>query len=101
MGGPKQQQDNFSNVSWSDHGQDQQANAVPPAEEPGHTMDGPGTSIAHEPNVLGDEKLRCIVSTPLKESDGTKDTFVSYMITTHVCLFFGEPAGLVCVQRRF
>lgn len=31
--------------------------------------------------------LECVVDSPLKENDGTKDAYVSYKITTHVrCL---------------
>ena len=33
---------------------------------------------------IGDGRLDCTVGSPLKESDGTKDAFVSYLITTHV-----------------
>lgn len=32
-----------------------------------------------------DGHLECTVDTPLKENDGTKDAYVSYLITTHVC----------------
>ena len=31
--------------------------------------------------------LECTVDTPLKENDGTKDAYVSYLISTHVCWF--------------
>lgn len=34
----------------------------------------------------GDEVLECTVSDPHKENDGTKDAYVSYLITTNVCL---------------
>ena len=34
---------------------------------------------------IGDGRLDCTVDTPLKENDGTKDAYVSYLITTHVC----------------
>ena len=34
--------------------------------------------------VGADGVLECTVDTPLKESDGTKDAYVSYLITTHV-----------------
>lgn len=30
-------------------------------------------------------RLDCTVSSPLKEHDGTKDAYVSYLVTTHVC----------------
>ena len=37
---------------------------------------------------IGDGVLECTVDTPLKENDGSKDTYVSYLISTHVgCLF--------------
>lgn len=35
---------------------------------------------------IGDGRLECTVEAPLKENDGTKDAYVSYMVTTHVCL---------------
>ncbi len=35
---------------------------------------------------IGDGRLDCIVDTPLKENDGTKDAYVSYLVTTHVRL---------------
>jgi hypothetical protein len=37
---------------------------------------------------IGNGVLECTVDTPLKENDGTKDAYVSYLITTHVCLPF-------------
>lgn len=35
---------------------------------------------------IGDGRLDCIVDTPLKENDGTKDAYVSYLVTTNVGL---------------
>ena len=35
---------------------------------------------------IGDGRLDCTVDTPLKENDGTKDAYVSYLVTTHVRL---------------
>lgn len=29
--------------------------------------------------------IEVTVDTPLKENDGTKDAYVSYLVTTHVC----------------
>ena len=34
---------------------------------------------------IGDARLDCTVDRPLKENDGTKDAYVSYLVTTHVC----------------
>lgn len=73
--------DNFSNVSWSEHVHEQTSRPVPPAEEPGHTMDP-----ARAPESLGSERLQCAVGSPIKENDGSKDAFVSYLITTNVRL---------------
>ena len=35
---------------------------------------------------IGDGRLDCKVDTPLKENDGTKDAYVSYLVTTNVYL---------------
>lgn len=43
-----------------------------------------------DPAELGglDGVLECTVDSPLKENDGTKDAYISYLVTTHVCCFF-------------
>lgn len=33
---------------------------------------------------IGDGVLECTVGSPLKENDGTKDAYISYLVTTHV-----------------
>lgn len=33
---------------------------------------------------IGDGRLDCTVGKPLKENDGTKDAYVSYLVTTQV-----------------
>lgn len=33
---------------------------------------------------IGSGRLDCTVNTPLKENDGTKDAYISYLVTTHV-----------------
>ena len=35
---------------------------------------------------IGGGILDCTVDTPLKENDGTKDAYVSYLVTTQACL---------------
>ncbi|KJZ78598.1 Sorting nexin-4 [Hirsutella minnesotensis 3608] len=87
--------ENFSNVSWSEHVHEQQDRALPPAEEPGHTMDA-----GREPEALGGETLECVVGSPLKENDGSKDAFVSYLITTH-STFPSFQKQTTSVRRRF
>ncbi|KAM5343583.1 hypothetical protein ACJ41O_012120 [Fusarium nematophilum] len=93
-------QDDFSNVSWSDHVQDQTSRPVPPGEQPGHDMNAPGTGLERDAPSLGAEKLECTVGTPIKENDGTKDAFVSYLITTH-STFSSFQRSTTTVRRRF
>lgn len=33
---------------------------------------------------IGEGRLDCTVNKPSKENDGTKDSYVSYLVTTHV-----------------
>jgi hypothetical protein len=40
---------------------------------------------------IGDGILECTVDAPLKENDGTKDAYVSYLVTTHVFLLLRLP----------
>ena len=40
---------------------------------------------------IGEGRLDCTVDTPLKENDGTKDAYVSYLVTTHVSLSTSNP----------
>jgi hypothetical protein len=92
-------QDNFSNVSWHSEGNEAQGRGdsgapAPPYGE--HTTsaslhDGKQTEAGgdgedptmRDPGLTGDI-LECTVTEPHKESDGTKDAFVSYLITTNV-----------------
>jgi len=41
---------------------------------------------------VGDGILECTVDTPLKEAGGTKDAYISYLITTHVSALRGHRA---------
>lgn len=93
-------QDDFSNVSWSEHVQEQTSRSAPAADDPGHNMDGAGTSRAHNAHGLGPETLDCVVGTPIKENDGTKDAFVSYLITT-TSTFPSFQRENTTVRRRF
>lgn len=76
--------DDFSNVTWSDHVHDQAARSAAAAatESPARAIDEAGNSSSQG---IGREKLECTVGSPIKENDGTKDAFVSYLVTTHVC----------------
>lgn len=49
------------------------------AAMPGRTADVLDTA------GVGDGTLQCTVNAPLKEGDGSKDAYISYLITTNVC----------------
>ncbi|KPM43014.1 Sorting nexin-4 [Neonectria ditissima] len=93
-------QDDFSNVSWTEHVHEQTSRTAPAPDEVGHNLDGPGTSLEHDAPNLGPETLECVVGTPIKENDGTKDAFVSYMITTN-STFPSFQRENTTVRRRF
>lgn len=78
-------QDDFSNVTWSEHVHEQTARsaAVTAAEAPARAMDEAGNGSSQG---ISREKLDCTVGSAIKENDGTKDAFVSYLVTTHVCI---------------
>ncbi|KAF4124818.1 sorting nexin-4 [Geosmithia morbida] len=94
-------QDNFSNVSWSEHAQEGESAGG------GHVTDDAGLGFNAESNTagadthrLGSERLECTVDTPIKENDGTKDAFVSYLITTS-STFQSFQREHTSVRRRF
>jgi len=90
-------QDNFSNISWhSEQNPDPTARSTSASHDPANTPDysrnrSEGNRTGDErhldPSHAGSELLECVVSEPHKENDGTKDTYVSYLITTNVCHF--------------
>ncbi|KAJ3485893.1 hypothetical protein NLG97_g6728 [Lecanicillium saksenae] len=95
------EQDNFSSVSWSEHAD---GVAAMPRQQTGGSEGGaaPSTGKVGLPHdAAGDGHiLDCTVGTPIKENDGSKDAFVSYLITTHSTFpsFQREDTN---VRRRF
>lgn len=85
-------QDNFSNVSWQsdlgESGTGPSSRAADPMEDANNGMTGEPDLHGEEigAHALGPELLDCAVTSPIKENDGTKDAFVSYLITTEVSL---------------
>ena len=85
-------QEDFSNVSWHSDvnaGTTSFAASGSPgptleAESPSAEEQQHGEELAHEDPGLSGDILECTVTQPHKESDGTKDAFVSYLITTNV-----------------
>ncbi|QKX55564.1 uncharacterized protein TRUGW13939_02658 [Talaromyces rugulosus] len=49
---------------------------------------------------IGDGVLECAVDSPLKENDGTKDAYISYLVTTHTDFKTFQKSDFV-VRRRF
>ena len=85
----------FSNVTWSDHVQEQMARNPSESENPADSeRDGRPMGIENEPHALGSERLDCTVGAPIKENDGTKDAFTSYLITTNVSSPRRQTSGL-------
>lgn len=86
-------QDNFSNISWHSDHQRQQASGFQDEDSPppGLDVESPsaedlqhGEQLLEEDPGMNGDVLECTVSEPRKESDGTKDAFVSYLVTTNV-----------------
>ncbi|KAK1142542.1 intercellular trafficking and secretion [Aspergillus melleus] len=115
------QHDDFDSVSWrhdagSDASGSRPTTSGTDAEEPSglhHDVNGKRrmSSAGHEPQAgppadaddlagIGDGVLECQVDSPLKENDGTKDAYISYLVTTHTDFkSFQKPE--FTVRRRF
>jgi hypothetical protein len=119
----------FDSVSWRDEGDSARAptNAIlSPPESPDTTLPSRTSkgkrrlsaqqssnevqagSLAEPVDLggIGDGVLECTVDSPLKESDGTKDAFVSYLISIKVSPLLtltGRPANThtLCNIDRF
>lgn len=93
----------FDSVSWHNDeiaGKGQPSNtAKPRPHEDEHHSSNTGSRRTNAISVqagqtaddvdlagVGSTRLDCTVNTPLKESDGTKDAYVSYLCTTTVSL---------------
>lgn len=93
-------EDTFSNIPWnsgnSASGAAGSSSSTPTieAEQPSAEDQHHGDNLyRHDPGLSGDI-LECTVSEPRKEQDGTKDAFVSYLITTNVSQFKLKPRDL-------
>ncbi|KAJ5203315.1 hypothetical protein N7449_005394 [Penicillium cf. viridicatum] len=113
------QHDDFDSVSWKhdpDSDVSRPTTASTDAAEPSETRhDSNGkrrmSSAQEEPQAgpladavdlagIGDGVLECQVDSPLKENDGTKDAYISYLVTTHTDFkSFQKPE--FTVRRRF
>lgn len=95
--------DDFDSVSWQNEGDsdnERQASAVTSeSRDPVYGANPSGkrkakqssnqagsTADAVDLAGIGDGRLDCIVDTPMKENGGTKDAYISYLVTTSVSL---------------
>lgn len=87
-------QDNFSNISWHSD-QNRPGGSSHPGPLEGQDSDSPDVKPQQPEGVnpadiqpldpgMGGEILECTVSEPHTENAGTKDAYVSYLITTNV-----------------
>lgn len=92
--------DDFANVSWqSDQSaKNPESGLTSPRAEAEPAMGGgnqngkrrgSGGPLGQNADALdlagvGDGTLECTVTTPIKENDGTKDAYVSYLVITNV-----------------
>ena len=100
--------DAFSDVSWQSPprgnterargstsvataGEAQSSTAIRAADDAG---DAPGKDPLDNAGV-GSGTLECTVSMPLKEGDGSKDSYVSYLVITNVCPLPSTSSALV------
>ena len=92
----------FDSVSWQNDEPEREASrpTTAPTAEPGEPVYGANSSgrrkAGNAPFQAGEQadavdlagigqaRLDLKVDTPLKENDGTKDAYVSYLVTTHV-----------------
>lgn len=93
----------FADVTWEDAGVGAASQAPDgtyrtterPSIEQTRSQSGrqePAPKINDDQPGIASFTLECDVTAPLKEGDGTKDSYVSYLITTNVsfgCLAFG------------
>lgn len=108
--------EDFDSVSWQrdaePHDTHGQAASYPPQGSlPVRSSEGRRTStMSNEPQAgehadavdlagIGpDGVLECSVDSPLKENDGTKDAYVSYLVTTHVCIVNKKALRMLTIR---
>lgn len=77
----------FANVSWQNDASARVGAEIyqsPTGEHQRREEDRNANADALDIAGLGDGSLECTVGSPIKENDGTKDAYVSYLVTTNV-----------------
>jgi len=111
--------DQFSNVSWQNDPRSTTSRKITSSSLDGREVAGsdnvngmrqgvgsgaqPREGITDPLDLAGisDGVLECTVTAPIKENDGTKDVFVSYLVTTHVCAALRQHWSLLMVFADF
>lgn len=107
--------DDFDNVSWQNPGAHGAASSIAsprgvsedegPGDTNGKRQAGSGGQLGPNADAMdlagiGEGVLECTVTNPIKENDGTKDAYVSYLVTTNTTFpSFQKPT--TSVRRRF
>ena len=97
----------FDNVTWrtdSEPQSPQPSPQEPQSSAPRSTRNGKRKSNSRaqattlpeavDYSGIGSGILDCTVDSPLKEGEGTKDAYISYLVTTHVSPWFASPYHL-------
>ncbi|MCJ1350391.1 MAG: intercellular trafficking and secretion [Icmadophila ericetorum] len=108
--------DDFDSVSWQNDAQRTGTRISASAHDGGDPSSRPGINGRRRSSTgapqagqnadvvdlggIGDGKLECTVDTPLKEQDGTKDAYVSYLVSTSTD-FKSFQKSQFSVRRRF
>jgi sorting nexin-4 len=87
--------DDFSHVSWDNDPRAGSSTTVGDSRNGSDARYGSSATTPQHPEGIADPLdlagtgggvLECHVSLPIKENEGTKDVFVSYLVTTNVTL---------------
>ena len=91
--------DDFADVSWQSpprgntEGAAGSSSGAAAGEAPPSHADRIADGMEEAPRAdpldnagIGNGTLECTVTAPLKEGDGSKDSYVSYLVTTNVCI---------------
>jgi len=92
-------QNDFDSVQWQGAEDEQQSgdhpakaihkDDLPQSSAPLHLPPDHNADAVDNAGIGPEGYLECTVGSPQKENEGTKDAYISYMITTHVRQCFG------------
>ncbi|CAG8962374.1 hypothetical protein HYFRA_00014174 [Hymenoscyphus fraxineus] len=107
--------DEFANVSWQNDltspdeeviiGSPGSGHGIAAMDHSNNQSEAPHGQLGNTADAMdlagvGDARLDCTVTAPIKENDGTKDAYVSYLVTTNTD-FPSFQKSTTSVRRRF